>query len=733
MTTGSAARTTLTEFFRLNSLNAIGLGTPARSLLYQEFPTYFKWAKGKRFQARQRTSDMIGRLYHASINEGERYFTRLLLLNIRGSTSYEDLRTVGGIMMPTFRLACKEYGLLMSDQHYRQSLEDAAHWMTGSGLRLMFCMILLHSPPSLPQGLMDEFIDVLSDDLMYKLEHTYRIANPTSDHRYSLCYFLLQQIIARHNKTLDGVGLTDATWYDCFWDLFQNETAQEEQQRIRNHAQLFLDMSERLNADQTVIFEAVINMVDQQQPGLIYIDGPGGCGKTYLMNSMIHYLISSDILVTTVASSGVAGLMLVEGMTAHSRFKIPLDLDQSSNCIWRPRAASTQRLRDTTIIIWDEISMQSKYAVEAIDRAFQDLMEDKRPFGGKIVIFGGDFRQTLPVVPGGSILDQADKCMINSPIWNHVTTFHLTENLRLINTDHPDSSRINRDFYNWLLSVGNGSNQTEMTSNIDLAFGTVFKHLDPVIVAHKAIHTAYGDMESVIAGGDPETLTDYFGSRLILAPLNADISMVNSLCLSRFHGPIFTSHSINLMMNEDDGTESDEAIPEEVLRTFSLPGFPDAEIQLKIGIPLILLRNLDLKSGLSNGTRMLLLEVKSNALRCRILTGCCIGDKVSIPKIKLIHKPDRTYAVTFSRYQFPIAIAFALTINKAQGQSLSKVAIYLPQPVFGHGQLYVALSRVTNLAGLSLCIVGDPQQPAETTNVVNLNVIRRCHGRQARG
>jgi ATP-dependent DNA helicase PIF1 len=180
------------------------------------------------------------------------------------------------------------------------------------------------------------------------------------------------------------------------------------------------------------------------------------------------------------------------------------------------------------------------------------------------------------------------------------------------------------------------------------------------------------------------------------------------------------------MRNEEDGQESDEAIPEEVLRTFSIPGFPEAELELKVGMPVILLRNLDLKRGLSNGTRLIVLDIRTDALRCRILTGCCAGAEVAIPRITLIHKPDRIYAVTFSRHQFPVAVAFALTINKAQGQSLSKVCVYLPQPVFGHGQLYVALSRVTSVGGLSICMVQGSDAPATALNVVNLEVIRKC-------
>jgi hypothetical protein len=105
-----------------------------------------------------------------------------------------------------------------------------------------------------------------------------------------------------------------------------------------------------------------------------------------------------------------------------------------------------------------------------------------------------------------------------------------------------------------------------------------------------------------------------------------------------------------------------------------------------------------------------------------------VGQNVVIPNIVLIHQPNHVFGITFSRYQFPVGTAFALTINKAQGQSLNTVAVYLPQPVFGHGQLYVALSSVTSIAGLHVCMVADPSGPPVTTNVVNLDVICAAHG-----
>ncbi|EFP93666.2 uncharacterized protein PGTG_19561 [Puccinia graminis f. sp. tritici CRL 75-36-700-3] len=711
MESGSAARTTLTEYFRLNRLNAIGYGVPARSLLYHEIPKYFRWSKKKRFKGRKQASNMIGRLYHAMINQGKRYFLRLLLLHRKGATCPEDLRTVGTRIFDTFREAADELGLLVRNRHYSESMADAAHWMTGSGLRFMFCMLLLHSPPANPKKLLNDFLEHLSDDLMYRLQHRYGIQNLSIEDRNSLCYFLIHNILTEHGKNFSDVGLEAISSIDHLWDLFESDLSDDDDVAV-DHVDRFLSMSQCLNERQTIIMEALIQLMDIDDLGLIYIDGPGGqrdqsCDSSFLRSRR---------------------LMLFEGMTAHSQFKRPLDLNSTSQCSWKTRTPSTQELQEAKVIIWDEISMQSKYAVEAVDRAFRDLMQDDRPFGGKVIIFGGDFRQTLPVVPGGTIFDQANVCMINSPIWNHVYTFQLTQNQRLRTTSNPESAQTNMEFYHWLLSIGNGSNQTEFSSDVELKYGSVFKHLIASVVTNMAIEQAYGDLSNILNKNDTDRICNFFTDRLILAPLNADVTKINAICRDRLPGRALVLNSVDQMMNEADGLDSDEAVPEEVLNTFSLPGFPEHKLELKVGMPVILLRNLNLKRGLSNGTRLLILGIRRSALRCKILSGFRVGKEVLIPKLKLIHEANHVYGVSFSRYQFPVAAAFALTINKAQGQSLSVVSVYLLQPVFGHGQLYVALSQVTNLNGLSICMVGDPDLPLITTNIVNLDVIRRCHG-----
>ncbi|MBW0496711.1 hypothetical protein O181_036426 [Austropuccinia psidii MF-1] len=169
--TGSAECTTLTDFFRLNRRNAIGKGISARKLLYHELPQYFYWGKKKKqWFGRIKSRGTVGRLFFARISEGECYYLQLLLLHRKNMQSFQDLARVNGFLHPTFRGAAEAAGLLVSDKNYSSCITEASGFMTGSALRQMFAILLVHSPPSNPTSLLTEHLGSLSDDCKYKLQ-----------------------------------------------------------------------------------------------------------------------------------------------------------------------------------------------------------------------------------------------------------------------------------------------------------------------------------------------------------------------------------------------------------------------------------------------------------------------------------------------------------------------------------------------------------------------------------
>ena len=132
---------------------------------------------------------------------------------------------------------------------------------------------------------------------------------------------------------------------------------------------------------------------------MCFVDGPGGTGKTYLFNSILEHVRRAGHIALAVATSGTAALLLDGGRTAHSTFKIPLEVHRTSMCNFTPGSDTARLITMASIIVWDEASMISRDLIETVNRSIQDIMcivnpdLEHVPFGGKAVVFGGNFRQ----------------------------------------------------------------------------------------------------------------------------------------------------------------------------------------------------------------------------------------------------------------------------------------------------------------------------------------------------
>ncbi len=120
-----------------------------------------------------------------------------------------------------------------------------------------------------------------------------------------------------------------------------------------------------------------------------------------------------------------------------------------------------------------------------------------------------------------------------------------------------------------------------------------------------------------------------------------------------------------------------------------------------MGVLIFLLHNLNQSIGLCNGTRLIVKRLGQCVIKAKIIIGNNVGKRVFIPCI--IMSPSRTnWPFVLCRRQFPIRVAFAITINKSQGQTLNNVGVYFSSSVYSHGQLYVVISRVTNNANIKI-------------------------------
>ncbi|CAH9093501.1 unnamed protein product [Cuscuta epithymum] len=149
--------------------------------------------------------------------------------------------------------------------------------------------------------------------------------------------------------------------------------------------------------EQLRVYETVMQSVDEEVGGIFFVYGYGGSGKTFVWKTLSATLRSNSEIVLNVASSGITSLLLPGGCTTHSRFEIPISLNEDSTCNIKQGSPLAKLIVRCKLIIWDETPMLHKFCFEALDRSMRDIMQFHKPksgtlpYGGKTMVFGGIF------------------------------------------------------------------------------------------------------------------------------------------------------------------------------------------------------------------------------------------------------------------------------------------------------------------------------------------------------
>ncbi|XP_028196716.1 ATP-dependent DNA helicase PIF1-like [Glycine soja] len=318
--------------------------------------------------------------------------------------------------------------------------------------------------------------------------------------------------------------------------------------------------------EQRHIFDSIINAVNRGAGGMFFLYGYGGTGKTFMWKTLASTLRSKGDIMLTIASSWITSLLLPYDKTAHSKFSIPVPTLQNSMSNIHQGTEQAELLKATKLIIWDEAPMAHRYCFEALDKTLSDIMcmsnSDNVPFGGKVVVFGGDFRQILPDIPRGSRSDIVHATINASYLWDYCTVLKLTKNMCLQSNLTLTNSQEIKSFSQWLIDVGDGKLGKSDDGCYEIKIPPdllITSFTDPI---EAIVNHTYPDIQKKYKD------EEFLKSRSILATKNEVVDQINDYVLNIIRGEekgYFSYDSID--MTNAAATKAFEAITLEFLHS----------------------------------------------------------------------------------------------------------------------------------------------------------------------
>ncbi|XP_044597177.1 uncharacterized protein LOC123273764 [Cotesia glomerata] len=571
-------RSMLIKYFSLNERDPL-----ARRFIYSDIPYHYTFSKKKgslvpQWHPRQRCFNVIGRMYSVSPAQSELFHLRILLLHSKEARNYEELRTVNGVIHNTFTETCLAAGLIEDDDEWKRTLSEAVISMMPRELRCLFVRILIHCQPLHPNELRNEFKEAMSEDFTKKLR--------SSEQGQKKAYIFINSMLHREGYSLASFPSMPQISEIENIDVTEQDVLPE----TANHSNY-----DKLNIRQKGVVNYVLSLVDNNHnndvnSNCIFIDRPDGSGKTFIYTTLCELLKDKNKNVCTMAYTGIAATLLPNGKTVHKTFGLPVPMFSDSSSNVKPNSKHGIYLSDVDVFIWDEAPMSPRYALEIVNRTLQDIMNNYIPFGGKIMILGGDFRQLLPVQAHATRTETINLSIKFSSLWKHFRTFSLQQNMRAL----PEE----KEFVQFLLDIGNGKIN-------DIDDKLVLPNQCLVSTRNNIITDVY---QKIIRGKRYHELT----GTAILSARNIDVDAINQEVIKLLDistEKIYTA--VDSTENCDNG-DFDDAILTEYLNTLNPPNIAPYELRLRQYAIVMLIRNLSLSEGLCNGTRLMIIQLGTN-------------------------------------------------------------------------------------------------------------------------
>ncbi|XP_019166702.1 PREDICTED: uncharacterized protein LOC109162455 [Ipomoea nil] len=563
-----------------------------RKMTYAEMPTKVVWKKQLRKWQPRKKGFAIGRIFYVPPATGEIFLFKI--------------------------------GLVDDDKEYIDAIDEASHLASGDKLRRLFVTRLMTNCIGKPEAVWDAVWQRLSEDAQYQvqkqLQNSDSVLNDSQKMNFALVE--IEKLLSMMGKSLRDfpeMPVADFENYNVISNrLIQEELAYDRVAQEKENNELVSQLTD----EQKVIYEEVLTDIESKAGGFFFVYGYGGTGKTFLWRALSSALRRKGEIVLNVASSGIASLLLPGGRTAHSRFAIPISVNEDSTCNIRQGTPLAELIMQSKLIIWDEAPMMHKFCFDALDRTMRDLLSSTNPrscemtFGGKTVVLGGDFRQILPVIPKGTRQDIVGSSINSSYLWRSCKVFRLTKNLRLRSVKLRLEANEIEEFANWIADIGDGKIRNTTDGDAELTIPNKFL----LKCDDDTISTIVDSIFPLFRSGNGDL--SYLNDSAILAPTLDVVDIINQYMNDQNPCEGRTYLSCDSVCKSDSNADMLANLhTPEFLNGLRCSGVPNHALTLKIGSPVMLKRNIDHTLGLCNGTRLIVTRLADHVLEAKIMGG----------------------------------------------------------------------------------------------------------------